>query len=77
MNAWTEEELEIYEYWQIRDAEDMYGLEEQFGKGKLEGKLERNTEIALELIKDGESNDKIRKYTGLTDEQIERLRIEK
>jgi len=22
MTAWTEEELEIYEYWQIRDAGD-------------------------------------------------------
>lgn len=77
MNAWTEEELEIYEYWQIRDAADIYGMEEQFGKGKLEGKLEGKIEIALEMIKDGESNDKIRKYTGLTDEEIEGLRVKK
>jgi predicted transposase/invertase (TIGR01784 family) len=46
-------------------------------EGKIEGKIERNTEIALEMIKNGESNDKIMKYTGLTDEEIERLRIEK
>jgi hypothetical protein len=26
------------------------------------------------MIKDGESNDKIRKYTGLTDDKIEGLR---
>ena len=45
-------------------------------EGKLEGKLEGNTEIALEMIKDGESNDKIWKYTGLTDDEIERLRGE-
>jgi predicted transposase/invertase (TIGR01784 family) len=77
MNAWTEEELEIYEYWQIRDAADMYGMEEQFGKGKLEGKLEGKIEIALEMIKDGELNDKIRKYTSLTDEEIDGLRAEK
>jgi predicted transposase/invertase (TIGR01784 family) len=77
MNAWTEEELEIYEYWQIRAAADMYGMEEQFGKGNLEGKLEGKVEIAIEMIKDGESNDKIRKYTGLTDEEIDQLRVEK
>jgi len=46
-------------------------------EGKIEGKIERNTEIALEMIKDGESNDKIRKYTGLTYEEIKRLRVEK
>jgi predicted transposase/invertase (TIGR01784 family) len=46
-------------------------------EGKLEGKIEGKIEIALEMIKDGESNDKIRKYTGLTEEEIERLRVEK
>jgi len=27
MNAWSQKELEIYEYWQILDATDRYGLE--------------------------------------------------
>ena len=43
-------------------------------EGKIEGKNERNIEIAIEMIKDGESNEKIRKYTSLTDDEIERLR---
>jgi len=43
-------------------------------KGKIEGKEERNIEIAIEMIKDGESNEKIKKYTGLTDEKINELR---
>ena len=34
-----------------------------------------NIEIAIKMIKDGESNDKIRKYTGLTDDEIEGLRM--
>ena len=72
MNAWTEEELEIYEYWQIRDAEDRYKIHEEFEKGKIEGKIE----IALEMIREGESNDKIRKYTRLTDDEIEKIRGE-
>jgi predicted transposase/invertase (TIGR01784 family) len=43
-------------------------------EGKTEGKNERNVEIAIEMIKDGESNAKIRKYTGLTDAVIDGLR---
>jgi len=46
-------------------------------KGKIEGKGERNIEIAIEMIKDGESTEKITKYTGLTSEQIGTLRDNK
>ena len=44
--------------------------------GIIEGKIERNVEIAIEMIRDGESNEKIRKYTGLTDDEIGELRGE-
>ncbi len=37
MNAWTEEELEIYEYWQIRDTGDRYKIQEEFEKGVEKG----------------------------------------
>ena len=37
MNTWSKKELEIYEYWQIRDAADRYGMEAKFEKGKREG----------------------------------------
>jgi len=70
MNAWSEEELEIYEYWQIRDAGDRYKIQEEFEKG-IEKGIEK---VALEIIRDGESNDRIRKYTGLTDDQIDAYR---
>lgn len=46
-------------------------------EGKVEVKIEGKIEIAIEMIKDSESNDKILKYTGLTVEEIERLRSEK
>ena len=45
-------------------------------EGKIEGKNERNVEIALEMIKDGGFNDKIIKYTGLMNDEIEKLRGE-
>ncbi|MFZ4854810.1 MAG: Rpn family recombination-promoting nuclease/putative transposase [Desulfuromonadaceae bacterium] len=76
MNAWTEEELEIYEYWQIRDAGDRYKIKEEFEKGIEKGIEKKTAEFATVMIKDGESNDKIRKYTGLTDDEIEKLRRE-
>jgi hypothetical protein len=37
-------------------------------------KIERNLEVALEM-RDGESNDRIVKYTGLTDDEINGLRV--
>lgn len=74
MNTWSEEELEIYEYWQIRDAGDRYKIQEEFKKGIEKGTEKRTLEIALEMIRDGETNVKIRKYTGLTDDEIEKLR---
>ncbi|MBF0258708.1 MAG: hypothetical protein HQK62_07710, partial [Desulfamplus sp.] len=43
-------------------------------EGIEEGELRRNRFVALEMIKDGESNDKIRKYTHLTDIEIETLK---
>jgi predicted transposase/invertase (TIGR01784 family) len=80
MNAWTEEELEIYEYWQIRDAGDRYKMQEEFEKGIEEGIEKgiekRNLEVALEMIRDGEASNKIGKYTGLTDDEIGKLRGE-
>lgn len=78
MNAWTEEELEIYDYWQIRDAEDRCKNVEEFEKGVEQGIEkgieQRNIQIAIAMINDGEATDKIMKYTGLTDKEIEKLR---
>jgi predicted transposase/invertase (TIGR01784 family) len=47
MNTWSQEELDIYEYWQIRDAADRYGLEEKFEKGFQKG-VEQGLEKGME-----------------------------
>ena len=39
----------------------------------LEGHEKGIEKVALEMIKDGESNEKITRYTGLSDDEIERL----
>ena len=50
------------------------GREEGREEGLAQGVEKRNIEIALEMIRDGESNVKIGKYTGLTDEKIDEFR---
>jgi hypothetical protein len=46
------------------------GHDKGFDKG-IEKGIEK---VALEMIRDGELNEKIGKYTGLTDIEIEKLR---
>ncbi len=43
-------------------------------KAKVEGKIERNIEIAQNMIADGEPIEKIIRYTGLTKKSIENLK---
>jgi predicted transposase/invertase (TIGR01784 family) len=50
--------------------------EEGIVKGKAEGKAEGRIETAINMLADGESKEKIAKYTGLSIEQIDRLRNE-
>ena len=37
MHTWSEKELDVYEYWQIRDATDRLVMERQFEKGIEQG----------------------------------------
>ena len=52
------------------------GIQQGVQQGIQKGALNRNIEIAKAMIADGESVEKIKRYTGLTSEEIERLRIE-
>ena len=55
------------------EAQALYHAEQKgIQKGISEGRLE----IARAMIADGEPVEKIKRYTGLTSEEIEHLRIE-
>ena len=54
----------------VIDASYMEGREEGKSEGKIEGMQERNLEIARQMKADGEPVEKIRRYTGLTAEEI-------
>ena len=73
MNAWTEEELEIYEYWQIRDAGDRYKIQEEFEKGIEKGRGEERLENACAMKKLGIDVEIIMQVTGLNREEVEKL----
>ena len=50
------------------------GVEQGIEKGIEKGEKLKAEKMALEMIKDGEPNERIRKYTGLTDKEIDDLR---
>ena len=54
-----------------RDLKDV--IDTSFGDGKMEGKAEREIEIAREMKEAGEPVDKISRYTGLSAREIDKL----
>jgi len=70
----TDDERKRYEKYLINFIRDKDVLDTARTEGELKGKKERNDEIAIEMIKEGESNEKIKKYTGISDDQIIELR---
>lgn len=65
-----EESLKYY-----RDIKNVVDTSKQEGiiEGKIEGKIEEKIEIARVMKAEGESIEKIIKYTNLTEEEIEKL----
>jgi predicted transposase/invertase (TIGR01784 family) len=86
MNTWSQEELDVYEYWQIRDAADRYNLEAKFEKGfaqgiekgvekgKIEGTLEGTMAVARNMLGIGLAVEVIMQATGLSREEIVELK---
>lgn len=64
-HAWEKEELEAYDYAAMREQDERGKLAHAEKKGKID--------VAKEMKVEGEPIEKIKKYTGLTDEEIERL----
>ena len=50
------------------------GITKGIGKGRIEGKRERDREIALQMLEAKENSTKITKYTGLSTKEIEELK---
>jgi predicted transposase/invertase (TIGR01784 family) len=82
MHTWSEKELEIYEYWQIRDATDKVVMERQFEKGieqgiekGIEQGIEKGIEkVALNMKLAGIDFDIIMQATGLNRDDVAGLK---
>ncbi len=70
---WTKADLEAYDYALLREMDEK--TEKMFAEQK--GEIKAKTEIAKNFIVLGLDNDTIAKGTGLTIEEIEKLRQEK
>jgi predicted transposase/invertase (TIGR01784 family) len=87
--TWSKEELEIYEYWQIRDATDRLVMENQFKKGfeqgieigmqrcidriVKQGKEQGIGKVAYNMKQAGVAIEVIMQMTGLTQAEIDQL----
>lgn len=65
------EVLRLYNMREIAQIDYNSGMK----KAKDEGKTERNIEIARNMVADGEPIEKIMRYTGLTKESVENLKV--
>lgn len=87
---WSAEEMEVYDYWSAKKGDEICqlitaenkgiakgkaeGLAEGEAKGKAEGRGEGLVEVAKNCLKNGMDITTISKITGLTIEEIEKLR---
>ena len=66
---WSKEELEAYDYVYMREEDTRAELDAAEQKGEKQGKIE----IAREMKKEGELIEKIKRYTGLSENEIDEL----
>ena len=78
--AYTKGQLEAYDKWKIAAMTERSALKdakkEGMIEGKIEGKIEEKIEIAINLLKAGVSIEIVINATGLSKEQIEKLKTE-
>ncbi len=70
----TDQERKAYERYMINVAIERDKIGTAKMEGKAEGKMEEKIEMAKIIIAEGESNEKIKRYTGLTDSEIDSIR---
>ena len=68
-HSWTKEELEAYDYAAMREQDERGKLAHAEKRGKKEGKAE----IARKMKNENEPIEKIVRYTGLTEEEVNEI----
>lgn len=73
---WSEAEYDNYIKAMLAAQTEELNQKRKFKEGKAEGKAERSIEMAKEMLQDNEPIEKIIKYTKLSKEEIEKLKLE-
>jgi len=74
-SAYTPGELTLYEsYWDQISREKTL-IMDKYAEGKAEGKVEGKIEIVINMLKDNEPLDKISRFTGLSQDEILKLKL--
>jgi predicted transposase/invertase (TIGR01784 family) len=71
--AYSKEQLDTYDLWKINVMTERSALIDAKRVGKIEGKMERNIEIAKSMKCKGMAIEEISEITGLSQQQIEGL----
>ena len=86
--AYTKEQLEAYDKWKINAMTERSALNDAKKEGRAEGRAEGRTEgveigennkavtIALKMLRKGVSVEDICDFTGLSQQQVEKLKTE-
>ena len=65
---------ELFDEVILRKEDDIAAREEARNEGRIEGKLEASTETALNMLKNGISDDLILKCTGISVDTLETIK---
>ncbi len=72
-NSWTQAELDAYNYAAMREQDDRGRVEKSLQKGIEKGEERRETELVIEMHKDGITNDRIAKIAKISIERVEEI----
>ncbi len=75
-HTWTRDELDIYDYWQMKEAGHQDAIETARRDGRQDGRQEGRKETAIEMLRDGVPLENVAKWTGLSREELETLQEE-
>ncbi len=73
-HSWSKEELEVYEYWMMKEHTYENALETAKLVSKAEGEAHKANEIAFTMLKKGVDIDLISEFTGLSLKEIEQIK---
>jgi predicted transposase/invertase (TIGR01784 family) len=70
---WTEAQYDAYIRAKLAEDADVITRKAEFGRGEVKGKIEGKIEVAKAMLSDGESIEKIIKFTGLPESEIKAM----